>query len=75
MNAQDYQKLLDAGFTIIRRDRTAKNIMHLAPVPNPDPATGRGGLSWQKHRGPFAHQASMAATMKELLKDSKTIEG
>lgn len=60
--SDDTNKLITAGFTLFRMDRTSMTIKFL------DGAIGRG---WSKHSGPYDTLKEMEAEFKLILQDEK----
>jgi hypothetical protein len=66
MNATDQQKLVNAGFTIIRKEDF--NYILRIKVKNND------SREWRTLEKGFATNAALGRRMKELLQDEKTVE-
>ncbi len=66
MNATDQQKLIRAGFTIIRKEGhlTGRRIKY----------KGNGGHEWKTLEKDFPNNTALDRRMKELLNDEKTVE-
>jgi hypothetical protein len=68
MNATDQQKLVRAGFTIIRKEiYNANKILRIK-------TKGSGSHEWKTMEKDFPSIAALERRMNELLKDEKTIE-
>lgn len=70
MNAHDQQKLVTAGFTIIRREDHYNSDPHLMRIK----VKGNGSHEWKTLQKGFPTKAALDRRMKELLKDEKTVE-
>jgi hypothetical protein len=70
------EKLLKAGWKLVRTDRHLNSIKEYKEVQNPDPQSGRGGYSWQRIQGPFGSWAATERRFQEMLEEEpKTIQG
>lgn len=68
MNATDQQKLVNAGFTIIRKeDFNLNGQMRIK-------TKGAGSHEWRTLEKGFPTKAALDRRMKELLQDQKTVE-
>ncbi len=68
MNATDQQKLVAAGFTIIRKeDHVGVKLMRIKTKSN-------GGHEWKTLEKGFPTKAALQRRMNELLKDRMVIE-
>jgi hypothetical protein len=68
MNATDQQKVVNAGFTIIRKeDFNLNGQMRIK-------TKGTGSHEWKTLEKGFATKAALDRRMKELLQDPKTVE-
>mgnify|MGYP001255356691 CR=1 FL=1 len=65
MNQTDQKKVLDAGFTIFRRQNEPKPIIKWLTLEHP--------YAWRKYEA-FETKAARDRKMAELLKDKKHIE-
>jgi len=63
--SSDYNKLLNAGYSLFRTDRTSMTIKVTSP----------GGGGWKKHSGPFATIKEMEAEFLAILQDDMCLEG
>lgn len=61
--SSDRNKLMRAGFTVIRMDPTMMSIKEL------------GATGWRKLEGPFDTKAAMEEAFSMLLNDEKTVQG
>lgn len=68
MNATDQQKLVNAGFTIIRKEDFNMNGQMRIKT------KGAGSHEWKTLEKGFATKAALERRMKELLQDPKTVE-
>jgi len=69
MNVSDQQKLVAAGFTIIRKEINNDLRVNLRIK-----TKGNGSHEWKTLEKGFASKAALERRMKELLKDTKTVE-
>ena len=68
MNGRDQQKLINAGFTIIRKeDFNLNGSLRIK-------TKGNGSHEWRTLEKGFATKAALERRMKKLLEDEKTIE-
>jgi hypothetical protein len=65
MSGSDQQKLVNAGFTIIRIDEQPTLRIKFK---------GNGGHEWKTLEKGFASRAAVERRVKELLTDAKTIQ-
>lgn len=65
MNGTDQQKLVRAGFTIIRKEDHIRLIIKFK---------GPGARDWRTLEKGFASKAALERRMNELLKDEKTVQ-
>lgn len=70
MNSTDQQKLINAGYTIIRREDQYTSDPHLLRIKY----KGNGFHEWRTLEKGFASKAALERRMKELLNDEKTVE-
>jgi len=63
MNNRDHNKLMQAGFTIIRADSSSMTVKEKT-----------AGHSWKKLRGPFETKAALKKEMEMLLKFNLIVE-
>ena len=68
MNATDQQKLVNAGFTIIRKEDFNLNAGLRIKT------KGNGSHEWKTLEKGFETKAALERRMKELLRDEKTVE-
>lgn len=68
MNAKDQQKLVNAGFTIIRKEG------EFAATGLRIKVKGKGSHEWKTLEKDFPTRAALDRRMTELLKDPKTVE-
>jgi hypothetical protein len=68
MNATDQQKLVKAGFTIIRKEDFNMNGQMRIKV------KGSGSHEWKTLEKGFATKAALERRMKQLLEDPMTVE-
>jgi hypothetical protein len=67
MNATDQQKLVSAGFTIIRKENIMNGQLRIK-------TKGAGSHEWKTLEKGFASKEALERRMKELLQDPKTVE-
>lgn len=72
MNATNQQKLINAGFTIIRKEISTIGGDHHDN--NRIKYKGTGSHEWKTLEKGFPTKAAIERRMKELLKDPKTVE-
>lgn len=71
MNATDQQKLLNQGFTIVRRQVLGNNPASITRCIKAKTSVKREWFTLEKD---FPTAASLVRRMDELLKDDKTVE-
>lgn len=69
MTASDEKKLVDAGFTIIRKEAYDPNTINWRIK-----YKGNGSHEWKTLVKGFATKAAFERKMRELLRDEKTVE-